>query len=71
MTLPEASLYSPLKLMMLEALPEDRWSLVIDMAERSKSGGMDGDGEVTPTTLVGVADASGVLGLGVAGVVME
>ncbi len=68
MTFPEASLYSPLKLTTLEALPEVRWSLAMDIAERSKSGCTAADGE---DTVVGVAEASGLLTLGVTGVIME
>ena len=63
MTFPVESLYSPLRLTIPDALPLLRWSLVMDMAERSKSGpaevgvalpSVEGGG-ITPTVgVVGV-----------------
>ena len=59
MTLPEASLKSPLRLTVLDVLPDVRWSWATDIAERSRSGA--GNEGVVPTE-EGVGGACGVFG---------
>ena len=63
MTFPAASRNSPLKLTILEVLPELKWSRVTDIADRSRSGADKEEGGVPPG--VAASDVAGVEGVGV------